>query len=50
MDNSSLFKYKSRVVILKDLTLREEVIKFHYNNLLIKHYKIKKMLELLKRS
>ena len=42
MDNLGLFKYKLRVIILKDLILYKEVIKLYYNNLLIKYYKIKK--------
>ena len=50
MDNSGLFKYKSRVVMLKDLILRKEVIKLYYNNPLIRYYKVKKTLEFLKRS
>ena len=50
MDNLSLFKYKSRVIILKDLTLYKEVINFYYNNPLIRYYKVKKTLEFFKRS
>ena len=50
MDYSGLFKYKSRVVMLKDLILYKEVIKLHYNDPLIRYYKVKKTLEFLKRS
>ena len=49
MDNSSLFKYKLRVIILKDLILYKEVIKLYYNNPLIKYYKIEKIFKLFKR-
>jgi hypothetical protein len=50
MDNSGLLKYEFKVVMLKDLTLREEVMKLHYNDPLIRYYKVEKTLELLKRS
>ena len=49
MDYSGLFKYKSRVIILKDLILYKKVIKLYYNNPLIEYYRIKKILEFLKR-
>jgi hypothetical protein len=50
MDNLSLFKYKSRVVMLKDLALRGEVMKLYHDDPLIRHYKVEKTLELFKRS
>jgi hypothetical protein len=50
MDNSGLLKYKSRVVMLEDLALREEVMKLHHDDPLTRHYGIEKTLELLKRS
>ena len=50
MDNSSLFKYKSRVIILKNPVLYKEVIKFYYNNPLIEYYRIEKILKLFRRS
>ena len=49
MDNSGLFRYKSRVIISKDLILYKEVIKFYYNNPLIEYYRIEKILEFFKR-
>ena len=49
MNNLSLFKYKLRVIILKNLILYKEIIKFYYNNPLIKYYKIKKIFKLFKR-
>jgi hypothetical protein len=49
MNNSGLFKYKLRIIILKNLILYKKVIKFYYNNSLIKYYKIKKILEFFKR-
>jgi len=50
MDYSGLFKYKSRVIILKDLILYKKVIKLYYNNSLIRYYKVEKTLEFFKRS
>ena len=50
MNNLNLFKYKLRVIILKDLILYKEVIKLYYNNPLIRYYKVKKTFEFLKRS
>jgi hypothetical protein len=49
MDNLSLFKYKLRVIILKDLTLYIKVIKLYYNNPLIKYYKVEKTFKFFKR-
>jgi hypothetical protein len=50
MNNSGFFKYKSRVIILKNLILYKKVIKLYYNNFLIKYYKIKKILKFFKKS
>ena len=49
MNNSGLFKYELRVIILEDLVLYKEVIKFYYNNPLIRYYRVEKILEFLKR-
>jgi hypothetical protein len=49
MNNSGFFKYKLKVVIPEDLILYKEVIKFYYNNSLIKYYRIKKIFEFFKR-
>ena len=50
MNNSSLFRYESRVIIPEDPVLYREVIKLYYNNPLAGHYGIEKTLEFLKRS
>jgi len=50
IDNSSLFKYELRAIILKNLVLYKQVIKLYYNNPLIKYYKIEKIFKFLKRS
>ena len=50
MDNSGLFRYKSRVIIPEDSVLYREVIKLYYNNPLVGYYKVEKILEFLKRS
>jgi hypothetical protein len=50
MDNLSFFKYKLRVVILKNLILYKKVIKFYYNNFLIKYYKVEKTFKFFKKS
>jgi hypothetical protein len=49
MNNLNFFKYKLKVIILKDLVLYKEVIKLYYNNLLIKYYKVKKILKFFKK-
>ena len=49
MDNSGLFRYELRVIILENPVLYKEIIKFYYNNLLVKYYRIEKILEFLKR-
>ena len=49
MDNSGLFRYESRVIILEDPVLYREVMKLYYNNPLIGYYRIEKILELFKR-
>ena len=50
MDNSGLFRYKSRVIIPEDPVLYREVIKLYYNNPLVGYYGIEKILEFLRRS
>jgi hypothetical protein len=49
MNNLNFFKYKLRIIILKDLILYKKVIKLYYNNSLIKYYGIKKTFEFFKR-
>ena len=49
MNNSGLFKYELRVIILENLVLYKEIIKFYYNNPLIEYYKIEKIFKFFKR-
>jgi hypothetical protein len=49
MNNSGFFKYKLKVIILKNLILYKEVIKLYYNDFLIRYYKVEKILEFFKR-
>ena len=49
IDNSGLFRYELRVIILENPVLYKEIIKFYYNNPLIEYYKIEKILEFFKR-
>jgi len=49
MDNSGLFRYELRVIILENPVLYKEIIKFYYNNPLIEYYKIEKILEFFRR-
>jgi hypothetical protein len=49
MDNSSLFKYGLKVIILEDLILYKKIIKLYYNDFLARYYRVEKILEFFKR-
>ncbi len=42
-----LLHYKSKIYILFDKVIKNELMKLHYDNVLIKHYEVDKTINLL---
>ena len=42
-----MLKYDEKLYILKNVTVREKLLKRHYNNVLTKHFNINKIKKLL---
>ncbi len=44
---TELLSYKDKIYILFDEAVKNELIKLHYDNVLTKHYKVNKIINLL---
>ncbi len=49
-DFTELLYYKSKIYILFDEVIKNEFMKLHYNDVLIKHYKVNRTINLLFRK
>ncbi len=47
---TELLYYKNKIYILSDKVVKNELIKLHYNNVLAKHYKVDRTINLLFRK
>ncbi len=45
-----LLYYKSKIYILSNKVIKNELMKLHYDNVLTKHYKVNKIINLLFRK
>jgi len=47
---TELLHYKSKIYILFDEAVKNELMKLHYNDVLAKHYKVNRIIDLLFRK